>query len=79
MAKKIEKIVAGTFGREYEIVVSGGGEGVKPGVPIPRDTVDSDAIIDGSIGRQDLSEDVIDAMVTDADRVTQDDLDKFEV
>lgn len=59
---------------------SGGGGGeITPGVPIPHDTVDSDSIIDGSVEMQDLSNSVKDEMITKDDRVTQDDLDRFNV
>jgi len=37
----------------------GGGSDITPGVPIPKDTVNSDSIQDGSIKREDLSEEVL--------------------
>lgn len=57
----------------------GGGGSVTPGVPIPANTVNSAAIIDGSIEMEDLNQSVKDEMMTGSDRVTQDDLDGFEV
>lgn len=37
----------------------GGGSDITPGVPIPKDTVNSNSIQDGSIKREDLSEEVL--------------------
>ena len=62
-----------------EYVFEGGGGGLTPGVPIPADTVDTNAIIDGAVQMEDLGEDVKDTMLTDSDRVTQEDLDGFNV
>lgn len=42
-------------GTDY--VMEGGG-GIKPGVPIPPDTVDSQAIIDGAVQMEDLSPEI---------------------
>lgn len=56
----------------------GGGE-IQPGVPIPRDTVDSEAIQDGAVQMEDLNDDVKDKMMTDDDRVTQEDINNFNV
>jgi hypothetical protein len=61
-----------------DYVMEGGG-GIKPGVPIPPDTVDSQAIIDGAVPMEDLNTEVKDTMLTGDDRVTQEDLDNFEV
>lgn len=46
---------------------------------VPDNSVGSPAIIDGSIQSQDLSDEVKDSMITDADRVTQEDLEDFVV
>ena len=64
---------------ENKYVLNGGGGGVTPGIPIPKDTVNSDSIIDGSVDMVDLADEVKDEMVTGDDRVTQEDLDRFEV
>jgi hypothetical protein len=61
-----------------EYVMQGGG-GITPGVPIPPDTVNSDAIINGAVQMEDLNHEVKDTMLTGEDRVTQHDLDNFEV
>lgn len=55
-----------------------GGE-ITPGVPIPRDTVNSESIVDDSVEMVDLSQDVKDTMLTDDDRVSKSELDNFEV
>lgn len=59
-------------------VLSGGG-GLTPGVPIPADTVDSAAIQPGAVEMEDLNDEVKDRMITDDDRVTQEDLDNFQI
>lgn len=64
---------------ETDYKLTGGSGGIVPGVPIPADTVDSDAIQDGAVEMQDLNQNVKDKMVTDDDRVTQEDLDSFVV
>ena len=46
--------------------------------PAP-DSVGSEQIVDGSVEMEDLNKKVKDAMVTGDDRVTQDELDKFNV
>lgn len=48
------------------------------GVPGP-DSVGTDQIIDGSVQMEDLANDVKDEMLTDDDRVTQDELNGFDV
>ena len=53
--KPISKLIIEMGGDEY--VFSGGG-GVEPGVPLPDDTVGSNAIIDGAVQEQDLHEDL---------------------
>jgi hypothetical protein len=57
----------------------GGGGGVEPGVPLPADTVDTDAIVDGAVEMQDLNQSVRDSMITKEDRVTTEELDNFNV
>lgn len=74
---KIGKVTYRMDGEDY--VLEGGGGGLTPGVPIPHDTVDSDAIIDGAVQMRDLNDEVKDEMVTQDDRVTQEDLDRFQV
>ena len=53
--KPVSKLIIEMGGDEY--VFSGGG-GVEPGVPLPDDTVGSNAIIDGAVQMQDLHEDL---------------------
>lgn len=60
-----------------EYVFSGGS--VEPGVPIPPDTVNTAAIINGAVEMEDLNQEVKDKMLTDDDRVTREDLDNFNV
>lgn len=74
--KPITKFIIEMDGDEY--VMQGGG-GVEPGVPLPDDTVDSNAIIDGAVNMEDLNQGLKDKMLTDEDRVTQSDLDNFDV
>lgn len=65
--KPISKIVITIDGDDYEF--SGGG-GVEPGVPLPPDTVDTDAIIDGAVQEQDLNDSVKDRMTITHDSST---------
>lgn len=58
--QKINKIIIDIGGKEYEF--DGGSGGLTPGVPIPADTVDTAAIIDGAVETQDLNQDVINRM-----------------
>ena len=46
---------------------------------VPPNSVGTDEIQDGSVQMEDLNDDVKDTMLTDDDRVTQDDLGRFEV
>lgn len=55
MADKISKIIFDIDGKEYELD-GGGGGGLTPGVPIPENTVNSAAIIDGNVEMEDLSD-----------------------
>ena len=64
--KEIKKIIIQDGDKEYEIVAEGGS--ITPGVPIPADTVDSAAIIDGSVRDEDLSEDVKNRMTNTYDQ-----------
>lgn len=57
----------GVGGDEY--VIAGGG-GVEPGVPLPDDTVDSNAIIDGAVNEVDLNDSVKDRMTITHDAST---------
>ena len=47
-----------------------GGGGLTPGVPIPADTVDTNAIIDGAVQEQDLNDSVKDRMTVTHDSST---------
>jgi len=58
--KTISKLIIEMGGDEY--VFAGGGGGIEPGVPLPDDTVGSNAIIDGAVQMHDLSEDVKEKM-----------------
>jgi hypothetical protein len=75
MSEAINKIIIETGGKEYEFDGGGGGS-ITPGVPIPHDTVDSESIIDGSIQKDDLSQEVQELMgkVSVADTETADEL-----
>ena len=59
---------------ENEYVLSGGSGG-----PLPPGSVGTEQIIDDSVLMEDLNHEVKDKMLTDEDRVTQEDLDSFEV
>lgn len=63
--KSIKTFTLDMDGEEY--VMQGGG-GLTPGVPIPADTVDSAAIIDGSVESEDLSPEVT-AVGSDIDEI----------
>lgn len=67
--------------RDVDVVWPEGHEGgeITPGVPIPENTVDSRSIQDDSIEMEDLNQKVKDAMLTDEDRVTQEEIDNFNV
>ena len=75
--KQVSKLIIGIGGNDY--VFAGGGGGVQPGVPLPDNTVGSNAIIDEAVEMEDLSKQVKDKMVTENDRVTKEDLDNFDV
>lgn len=70
--KPMKKLVIEVDGDEY--VFEGGGGG-QPGP----NTVGTNEIIDDSVQMEDLNSSVKDAMVTDKDRVTQEQIDNFEV
>jgi hypothetical protein len=57
-----------------EVTVLSGGGGTQPAP----DSVGTEEIIDGSVQMVDLNDDVKDTMMTGDDRVTQDDLNRFE-
>lgn len=67
--------------RDVDVIWPEGHEGgeITPGVPIPRDTVNSESIVDDSVEMADLSQNVKDTMLTDDDRVTKSEIDNFEV
>ena len=66
--KAVEKFIIEMNGNDY--VFSGGGGGLTPGVPIPADTVDTEAIIDGAVQEQDLNDSVKDRMTITHDAST---------
>ena len=68
MADEIKKVIIEIDGTSYEI--AGGGGGIVPGEPIPADTVDSAAIIDGAVQEQDLNASVKDLMTVTHDSTT---------
>jgi hypothetical protein len=53
--KSLDTLTIEMDGVDY--VMQGGG-GLKPGVSIPADTVDSDAMVDGAVQMEDLNDDV---------------------
>lgn len=67
----IDKMIIQVGDKEYEF--AGGG-----GQPGP-DTVGTSEIIDGSVQTEDLSDEVKEDMITQSDRVTQEELDNFNV
>ena len=72
MSETINKFIFDINGEEYEFAGGGGGQ------PGP-DTVGTKEIQNDSIEMEDLNQKVKDKMVTDDDRVTQDEIDGFEV
>jgi len=73
MAEKINKLIIEVGDKEYEL--DGGGGGSQPGP----DTVGSQEIKDESVEMVDLGKSVKDSMITDKDRVTQEQMDNFNV
>lgn len=71
MAEKFSKLIIDVFGKEYELA-GGGGEGSQPAP----NSVGTDEIKNEGVEMEDLSPDVKGNM---ADRVSQDELDKFKV
>lgn len=67
--KQINKIIIEAGGDEY-VFEGGGGGSITPGVPIPADTVDTNAIIDGAVEEQDLNDSVKDRMTVTHDAST---------
>ena len=67
--------------RQVRVIWPEGHEGgeITPGVPIPRDTVDSAAIQDETVEMVDLSPNVKGQMMTQDDRVSKAELDDFKV
>lgn len=76
--KKLTKLILKT-GPDRGVYELGGGGSITPGVPIPEDTVDSRSIVNDTIEMEDLNQSVKDKMVTDEDRVTAEELAKFNV
>lgn len=72
MTEKLKKLTVRQGEKAYEL---DGGSGSQVGP----DTVDSAAIIDGSVQTGDLSEELKDGMVTEADRITPEDLANFQI
>ena len=68
----IDKMIIQVGDKEYEFAGGGGSQ------PLP-DSVGTEEIKDDSIEMEDLNQSVKDAMVTDADRVTQEELANFNV
>ena len=75
--KTIGKLTVEMGTKDY--VLTGGSGGITPGVPIPENTVDTNAIIDGAVEMQDLNDRVKDQIIMEGDRVTQEDLDNFDI
>ena len=65
--KPVSKLVIEFGGNEY---VFAGGGGVEPGVPLPDDTVNSNAIIDGAVDEVDLNDNVKKRMTVTHDAST---------
>ena len=65
--KPMSKLIIEFGGTDY--VIAGGG-GVEPGVPLPDDTVGSNAIIDGAVDEVDLNTNVKDRMTVTHDAST---------
>ena len=63
----MSKLIIEFGGTDY--VIAGGG-GVEPGVPLPDDTVGSNAIIDGAVNEVDLNANVKDRMTVKHDAST---------
>ena len=53
--KTFSKLIIEMGGENYEFA---GGGSITPGVPIPADTVDTNAIIDGAVELEDLNDEV---------------------
>lgn len=67
------------IGTRHMVIRYPEGGTITPGVPIPADTVDTAAIVDGAVEMEDLNQEVKDTMMTGDDRVTQEDIEKFNV
>lgn len=65
--KPVSKLVIEFGGNDY---VFAGGGGVEPGVPLPDDTVNSNAIIDGAVNEDDLNDNVKERMTITHDSTT---------
>ena len=67
------------IGKRHMIIRYPEGGTITPGIPIPKGTVNTDAIVDGAVQMEDLNDDVKDTMMTGNDRVTQEDINNFNV
>ena len=70
--KDIKKLIIQKGNNEYELVCGEGGQ------PAPN-SVGTDEIIDDSVKFEDINTEVKDSMITAEDRVSKEDLDKFNV
>ncbi len=55
---KTNLLYGAIIGKRHMVIRYPEGGTITPGVPIPKDTVDTDSIIDGSVQSQDMSDDV---------------------
>lgn len=67
------------IGKRHMVIRYPEGGTITPGIPIPAGTVDTASIIDGAVQMEDLNDDVKDTMMTGNDRVTQQDIESFNV
>ena len=67
------------IGKRHMVIRYPEGGTITPGIPIPAGTVDTASIIDGAVQMEDLNDDVKDTMMTGDDRVTQQDIESFNV
>ena len=76
---KTNLLYGAIIGKRHMVIRYPEGGTITPGVPIPADTVDTAAIIDGAVEMEDLNQQVKDKMLTDDDRVSQQDINNFNV
>ena len=67
---KTNLLYGAIIGKRHMIIRYPEGGTITPGVPIPKDTVDTEAIIDGAVQEQDLNENVKDRMTVTHDAST---------